>query len=69
MAVVPCASENGHVVVFDRPIRVGACFVVFEADKVFVHEPVAGGQFGGQIQKANELFGVFGWDAHNVRMM
>lgn len=42
MAIVPCAAKNGHVVVFDRPIRVGAGFVVFEADEVFVHKPIAG---------------------------
>jgi len=42
MTVVPCTSENGHVVVFDGPIRVGVGVTVFESVKVFVDESFTG---------------------------
>ena len=69
MTVVPCTPENGHVVVFDGPIRVGVCGTVFESDKVFLDKPFTGRNLWGQFNEADELFGVFGWDAHNVRMV
>jgi len=42
VTIVPCTSENGHVVMLDGPIRVGACVIVLEPCKVFIHETIAG---------------------------